>query len=127
MSSIDRQALLGAWKLISIQLKMSDTGEIVDLYGPEPIGACLFDPSGRLMVVITPSGPRESPRVATRSALIQERPKVVRWKASQEPVRAANLRPPSPPLARLVQGTVSKALKMMAVSQSPDAYSAGDL
>jgi hypothetical protein len=61
MSSVDRQALLGAWKLISIQLKMSDTGEIVDLYGPEPVGACLFDPSGRLMVVITPSGPRESP------------------------------------------------------------------
>ena len=61
MSLIDRQALLGAWKLISIQLRMSDTGEIVDLYGPEPIGACLFDPSGRIMVVITPSGPREAP------------------------------------------------------------------
>ena len=43
MAVIDRQMLLGAWKLKSVQLKMADTGEIVDLYGPEPIGACLFD------------------------------------------------------------------------------------
>ena len=61
MAVIDRQMLLGAWKLKSVQLKMADTGEIVDLYGPEPIGACLFDSSGRMMVVITPSDPREAP------------------------------------------------------------------
>lgn len=34
---IDRAKLLGAWKLVSIQLKMSDNGEIIDLYGPDPL------------------------------------------------------------------------------------------
>src|SRR4051794_41482551 len=61
MSKVDRDSLLGSWKLISIQFKASDNGEVIDLYGPDPIGFCLFDPGGRMMVVITPSGKREVP------------------------------------------------------------------
>ncbi len=55
---VDRTALLGSWRLVSTQLKLSDTGEIIDLYGPDPLGFLLFHPCGRMMIVITPSGPR---------------------------------------------------------------------
>jgi hypothetical protein len=61
MPAIEQAALIGSWKLTSIQLKMSDTGEIIDLYGPAPLGFCLFDVSSRMIVVITPSGPRKEP------------------------------------------------------------------
>jgi hypothetical protein len=54
----DRTALLGSWKLVSTQLKLSDTGEIINLYGPDPLGFLLFHPCGRMMILITPSGPR---------------------------------------------------------------------
>lgn len=55
---IDCTALLGSWKLVSNQLKLSDTAEVVDLYGPDPSGFLLFHPCGRMMTVITPSGAR---------------------------------------------------------------------
>lgn len=38
MSQSDRNALVGIWKLQLIQFEFADTGESVDVYGPNPSG-----------------------------------------------------------------------------------------
>jgi hypothetical protein len=55
MASVDRTTLVGSWKLVSAVGKMSDTGEIVHLLGPNPLGFCMFDANGRWMVVTSAS------------------------------------------------------------------------
>jgi hypothetical protein len=50
--------LLGSWQLLSIQIRFEDTGELVDLHGPNPRGFIVFAPGGRVAVVIT-SGDRQ--------------------------------------------------------------------
>jgi Lipocalin-like domain len=53
-SEID--ALNGVWRLVSAQVRMEDTGETVDVHGPDPVGYAIFEPGGRVMFLITPAG-----------------------------------------------------------------------
>jgi hypothetical protein len=47
--------LLGTWRLCSLQLRMEDTGEVVEPFGPDPRGSIIFTRDGRMMTVITAS------------------------------------------------------------------------
>jgi hypothetical protein len=48
--------LFGAWKLISIQFVITDTGESMHMYGADPLGYIVFTPDERMMTIITSSG-----------------------------------------------------------------------
>jgi hypothetical protein len=41
--------LLGTWRLESLRLRMEDTGEVVEPFGPDPRGSIIFTPDGRMM------------------------------------------------------------------------------
>jgi Lipocalin-like domain len=45
--------LIGTWKLDSIQFVDADTGERLDIYGPEPRGTYMIGEDGHAMVLIT--------------------------------------------------------------------------
>ena len=47
--------VLGTWRLESVRLRMEDTGEVVEPFGPDPRGSIIFTPDGRMMTVITAS------------------------------------------------------------------------
>jgi len=49
-------ALVGAWRLRSVGVTWSDNGERMDVYGPNPDGYMVLEPSGRIMFIF---GPRE--------------------------------------------------------------------
>jgi hypothetical protein len=55
MSQSEGGPLVGVWKLQSIQLEFADTGESVDLYGPNPSGYLIQTGEGRMMAIITRS------------------------------------------------------------------------
>jgi hypothetical protein len=48
--------LVGSWRLVTAKGKLSDSGKLVDLLGPDPLGFCTFDANGRWTVVTTASG-----------------------------------------------------------------------
>ena len=54
--------LVGAWRLVSGYFVAQDTGDRRDIFGAEPFGRAVFDPNGRMLVLITPAGrsPAES-------------------------------------------------------------------
>jgi hypothetical protein len=43
----------GVWKLFSVEQNNLDTGELVQIHGGKPSGYIHYDPSGRMLVVIT--------------------------------------------------------------------------
>jgi hypothetical protein len=45
--------LFGAWKLISIQFVIAETGESMHMYGADPLGYIVFTPDERMMTIIT--------------------------------------------------------------------------
>ena len=51
----DADWLLGFWRLVSIQARMEDTGELLDLYGPDPRGTIVFG-AGHMAAVVAASG-----------------------------------------------------------------------
>jgi len=52
MGEAGLSGLIGSWRLISVQFRMSDNGEVID----EPIeGVATFDANGRWTVVAVPS------------------------------------------------------------------------
>lgn len=51
----DVAMLTGAWRVTAAQVKAEDTGEARDLFGPEPTGYFVAEPSGRVAVLITAS------------------------------------------------------------------------
>jgi Lipocalin-like domain len=56
MAAIDgTDGLLGTWMLESVRLRMEDTGEVVEPFGPDPRGSIIFTPDGRMMTVIAAS------------------------------------------------------------------------
>src|SRR4029077_11716504 len=59
--------LLGTWRLESLRLRMEDTGEVVEPFGPDPRGSIIFTPDGRMMTVITASR-RAPPTTETEMA-----------------------------------------------------------
>ncbi len=53
-TSGDADRLLGFWRLVSFQARTEDTGEVLDLYGPDPRGTIVFG-AGRMAVVVAAS------------------------------------------------------------------------
>lgn len=50
----EHSPLIGVWSLRSFQLEDVATGKRSDAMGPDPIGALILHPGGRMMGVITP-------------------------------------------------------------------------
>src|SRR5262252_8157343 len=46
-------SLVGTWQLVSVKFELTDTGESMDMYGPEPLGYFILTAEGRLMVIET--------------------------------------------------------------------------
>ena len=46
-------SLVGTWRLLSFQVEMADTGERVDLYGPDPHGRAVLTDDGYMMALVT--------------------------------------------------------------------------
>ena len=53
--AIESDALNGAWRPVSAQVRMEDNGETIDVHGPDPVGYAIFEPGGRAMFLITPA------------------------------------------------------------------------
>jgi hypothetical protein len=45
-----RNSLVGTWQLVSVKFELTDSGESMDMYGPEPLGYFILTAEGRLMV-----------------------------------------------------------------------------
>lgn len=45
--------LVGLWQLVEAKREYTDTGEIVDMFGPDPTGYLMFAPGGRMMAILT--------------------------------------------------------------------------
>jgi len=84
----DGTAPLGSRKLVSIQLTATDSGEIIDVYGPDPLGFLLIHPCGRMMVVITPSGQHELFPGQWREGMMLMAQRINHSAAENEPPRA---------------------------------------
>ena len=71
MRGSDRAAerLLGAWRLVGHERRMEDTGEV--LVRADPRGFAIFEPGGRAMFILTPSG-RSPPKDAAEAAALNE-------------------------------------------------------
>ena len=52
MSQTDCNSLIGIWKLKSIQFELADTGEIADVFGPNPSGYLMNTAEGRMMALL---------------------------------------------------------------------------
>jgi len=48
--------LVGSWRLRSVRLRWCDTGEVTDMYGPNPDGAMVLTAEGRVMFLFGPAG-----------------------------------------------------------------------
>jgi len=48
--------LVGAWRLMAAYFVGQETGDRLDLFGPEPFGSVIFAPTGRMIVLITSAG-----------------------------------------------------------------------
>ena len=48
-----RISLVGTWQLVSVKFELNDTGESIDMYGPEPLGYLILTDEGRFMVIET--------------------------------------------------------------------------
>ena len=55
MPQSQHSPLEGIWKLQLIQFEFADTGERVDVYGPNPSGYLIHTGEGRMMTIITRS------------------------------------------------------------------------
>ena len=69
MGAASLAGLIGSWKLVSVQFRMSDNGEVID----DPLqGVCTFDANGRWTVVAVPSN-LDAPANDTERAAIFNR------------------------------------------------------
>lgn len=71
MSTIDRNSLVGLWKLKSIQFEAADTGEIADVFGPNPSGYLIHTGEGRMMAMLMRSDRTPPKEDADGSALFK--------------------------------------------------------
>jgi hypothetical protein len=51
LSMIDRTMLVGTWQMLSCKNEFTDTGEIVDVLGPDPVGFISYGADGRMQVI----------------------------------------------------------------------------
>jgi hypothetical protein len=47
---------IGTWRLLAFKRSFSDTGELIDMMGPDPQGVITLGADGRMSAVITASG-----------------------------------------------------------------------
>jgi hypothetical protein len=66
-----RSEILGVWRLVSAKVQIEETGEELDVHGENPCGYAIFEPSGRMMVIVTPSGRRAPINDAETAALFK--------------------------------------------------------
>ena len=66
---VDKDELLGVWRLVSAQVHMENSGEVIDVHGQNPKGSIIFEPSGRMMAIITNSV-RVAPTTDAESAAL---------------------------------------------------------
>jgi Lipocalin-like domain len=64
---VTADALVGSWKLLHIGVETADTGQRMDLYGPNPVGRAILTDSGHVMFIITAGG-RPVPRTESDRA-----------------------------------------------------------
>jgi|SRR5271167_4930385 len=64
-------SLVGTWQLVSVQFEFADTGECVDVYGPQPSGYLILTDGGRLMGIITAADRAPPATDADRAALFE--------------------------------------------------------
>jgi hypothetical protein len=48
-----KSELVGLWRLVEAKREYVDTGETVDMFGPNPTGYLMFAPGGRMMALLT--------------------------------------------------------------------------
>jgi hypothetical protein len=64
--------LVGGWRLESVGVTFSDTGERVDFYGPDPDGHMVLEPNGRIMFLFTKSNRKTPTSDADRAGLFND-------------------------------------------------------
>jgi Lipocalin-like domain len=52
---VDKAEILGTWRLVSAQVHMEQDGRALDVHGQNPLGCVIFEPSGRMMAIVTNS------------------------------------------------------------------------
>jgi len=66
---VDKNEILGAWRLVSAQVHTENNGAVIDVHGPHPLGSVMFEPPGRMMAIVTGSG-RVAPANDAESAAL---------------------------------------------------------
>ncbi|MFE1599888.1 lipocalin-like domain-containing protein [Methylobacterium sp. ID0610] len=54
--ALDKEDIIGTWRLVSSTRKIIDTGEEINTYGERPTGWINYDRSGRMMALIVNEG-----------------------------------------------------------------------
>ena len=62
-------AIVGAWKLVSIQWEDAASGALTDMYGSRPLGSLIFSESGRMSATLM-SSDRQDPKDAADEAAL---------------------------------------------------------
>ncbi len=70
-SASDGAAVVGTWKLLTVEFEREDTGEHFDLLGPHPEGRIVFTANRRMITVLTGSGRTAPKEPADAAALLQ--------------------------------------------------------
>jgi hypothetical protein len=65
-------ALVGSWRLISVEATVTDTGERVATFGPEPSGRVVVTADGHIMFLITKSNRPPAANDSERATLFNE-------------------------------------------------------
>lgn len=55
-NALEKEDILGTWKLVSSKRKVLETGEEIDTYGARPAGWISYGPDGRMMALIVNDG-----------------------------------------------------------------------
>jgi hypothetical protein len=53
---LEFSALVGSWKLVSAKFQLLDTGQMVDVHGPNPRGFAIVSANGRVMFLLMHDG-----------------------------------------------------------------------
>ena len=65
----DLAALVGAWRLLSVGITFSDSGERIEPFGANPDGHMVLSESGRIMFLFGPRD-RQPPRNGADAAIL---------------------------------------------------------
>jgi Lipocalin-like domain len=63
--------LVGAWRLKSAYFQAQDSGDRLDLFGPDPYGRAVFDPDGHMVVLITAAERRPAASPSEMAELVR--------------------------------------------------------